>query len=71
MYLSNAEKRLKNHPNLLALYYYRIIDNLKGKQKINYYYKFAKKMPFRIGVKYLFVHVPNRLLKRFMGKNVK
>lgn len=71
MYLSMAEKRLKNHPNLLALYYYRIVDNLNGKEKIKYYFEFTKKMPLKFGVKYLLVHSPNRLLKRIKGQRIK
>ena len=71
MYLQQAEKRLKNHPNMLTLYYYRIVDNLTGCNRVKYYFKFACKMPFRFGFKYIFVHLPNRMLKRMKGQRVK
>ena len=71
MYLPQAEKRLKNHPDLLALYYFRIVDNLYGRQKIKYYLEFTKNMPLKFGVKYLFIHLPNRLLKRLKGQRIK
>lgn len=71
MYLPQAEKRLMNHPNMLALYYYRIVDNLTGCNRIKHYFKFACKMPFRFGLKYIFVHLPNRMLKRMKGQRIK
>lgn len=71
MYLPTAEKRLENHPKMLALYYYRIVDNLNGKKKIKYYFEFTKKMPLRFGIKYLLIHLPHRLLKRIKGQNIK
>lgn len=40
-----------------------IIDNLEGKEKLKYFIKFAKKIPIHFGVKYLFVHLPNIILK--------
>lgn len=63
MYLDKAEDAFRNNPKLLTLVYYRIIDNLFGKEKLKYYTKFAKKLPLNFGVKYLFVHLPNKFLK--------
>lgn len=65
MYLDKAEDAFRNNPKLLTLVYYRIVDNLFGKEKLRYYIKFAKKLPFHFGVKYLFVHLPKTILKKF------
>ena len=71
MYLEQAEKRLSNYPNMMALYYYRIVDNLTGCNRIKHYFKFACKLPCKFGLKYLFVHLPHRLFKRIKGQRVK
>ena len=63
MYLDKAEDAFRSYPKLLTLVYYRIIDNLEGKEKLKYFIKFAKKLPIHFGVKYLFVHLPNIILK--------
>ena len=62
--LKQTEKLLKNYPQKLALYYYRIVDNLKGKDKYQYYFHFAKKMPVSFGLKYLLIHLPHKLIKK-------
>ena len=64
MYLDKAEDAFRNNPKLLTLVYYRIIDNLFGKEKLNYFIKFAQKNPLHFGVKYLFVHLPKTILKK-------
>lgn len=71
MYLEKAEKRLAEYPKLLVLYYYRIIDNLSGKERLIYFCKFFKKQPFLFGLKYIFVHTPSRVLKKIQNKNTK
>lgn len=68
MYLDKAEDAFRNNPKLLTLVYYRIIDNLFGKEKLQYFIKFAKKLPIHFGVKYLFVHLPKTILKKFTKK---
>lgn len=70
-YLSKAEAHFKNYPMYMALYYYRIVDNLSGREKWNYYWQFAKKLPFLFGAKYLIVHMPNRLLRKRKGEGEK
>lgn len=64
MYLEKAEHAFRNKPKLLTLVYYRIIDNLYGKEKLKYYTKFAKKLPIHFGIKYLLIHLPNAFLKK-------
>ena len=62
--IQQTEKLLKNFPNLLALYYYRIVDNLNGYEKIKYYFDFSKKMPINFGLKYILIHLPHKIIKR-------
>ena len=64
MYLEKAEHAFRNKPKLLTLVYYRIIDNLYGKEKLIYFTKFVKKLPIHFGIKYLFVHLPNIFFKK-------
>lgn len=68
MYLDKAEAAFKNNPQLLTLVYYRIIDNLFGKEKIKYFIKFVKKLPIHFGIKYLFVHLPNSFFKTIIRR---
>lgn len=62
-YLEQTEKQLKNYPSKLSLYYYRIVDNLTGKERIKYFFRFFKKLPLSFGLKYLLIHIPHRLIK--------
>lgn len=62
-YLEQTEKQLKNYPSKLSLYYYRIVDNLTGKERIKYFFRFLKKLPLSFGLKYLLIHIPHRLIK--------
>ena len=66
MYLDKAEDAFKSNPQLLTLVYYRIIDNLSGNEKLKYFTRFAKKLPIHFGIKYLFVHLPNAVLKKIV-----
>lgn len=63
MYLNQSEKILSNQPQLLRLVYYRIVDNLEGFDKLKYFCIFVKRLPIYFGIKYLFVHLPNRWYK--------
>lgn len=58
-YLPMIEERLRTNTNALLLYYYRIADNLHGKQRWQYIWMFTKKYPIRFGVKYHLVHYPH------------
>ncbi len=58
-YLPKVEEKLKANRKGLLLYYYRIADNLKGKQRWQYIWTFTKKYPIRFGVKYFLVHYPH------------
>lgn len=63
MYLDKAEELLIAHPNLLRLVYYRIVDNVYGREKLKFYFHFAKKLPFRFGISYIFIHLPSKIIK--------
>ena len=69
MYLDKAEDAFRSNPKLLTLVYYRIIDNLFGKEKLKYFIMFAKKLPLHFGVKYLFVHLPKTIFKKFTKRS--
>lgn len=58
-YLFKVEEKWKNNQSRLLLYYYRIADNLRGKQRRQYIWKFTKMYPIRFGVKYMLVHYPH------------
>lgn len=64
MYLPKAETILCNDPKLLTLVYYRIMDNVFGKDNWKFFIQFSKKYPIHFGLKYLFIHLPNRLIKK-------
>lgn len=70
-YLPKAEEHLRDYPKLIALYYYRIVDNLHGKQKWDYYWQFANKLPYLFGLRYIFIHSPHRWLKKQKGDFVR
>lgn len=64
IYLDQIEEKLSHTPQALSLFYYRIVDNVNSADKVKYYIKFTRKMPFLFGVKYIFIHLPNRFIKR-------
>ena len=70
-YLPTVEERYKNTLGMLVLYYYRIVDNMSGKQKWNYYWRFAQKLPYLFGLKYVLVHTPHRWIRKQRGEVVK
>ena len=70
-YLTKAEAHFKNYPQYLALYYYRIVDNLSGRNKWKYFWQFAKKLPYLFGMRYVFIHTPHRWFKKQKGDLVR
>lgn len=64
-YLEKVENLFKDNPFALYLFYTRVIDELHKKQKWSYYWRFAKKMPVQFGLRYIFVHLPNRFIKKY------
>jgi len=70
-YLEKAEAHFADYPKYRALYYYRIVDNLSGCKKWKYYWRFAKKLPYLFGVKYIMVHTPHRWFKKQKGDMVR
>ena len=64
MYLDQIEDRYKCQPSILAMFYGRIVDELKGKQRWNYYWQFAKKMPIQFGLRYIFIHIPKKYYRK-------
>lgn len=70
-YLTKAEVHFKNKPKQLALYYYRIVDHLAGKEFCHYFWIFAKRLPWEFGIKYILIHFPHRKIKQILGKAVK
>lgn len=66
-YLPKAEAHFANHPKLLSLYYYRILDHVEGREFNKYYRYFSRRLPYLVGVKYPLLHLPHRWLKRKQG----
>ncbi len=64
LYLDKIEVSLVNNPQLLKLVYYRIVDNLKGLERLKYFIRFSKNLPIHFGVKYLFIHLPHRMYNK-------
>lgn len=59
-HLDELHDVLKEEPRKLSLFYYRIVDNLEGKERCSWFWKFFKELPYSFGVRYLFVHLPRR-----------
>lgn len=70
-YLPKAEAHFVKYPEYLALYYYRIIDHLAGKEFWHYYWRFTKCLPWKFWAKYIFIHYPHRKLQKLQGKKLK
>ena len=70
-YLPKAENKFTNYPKYLALYYYRIIDHLSGKEFLHYFFRFINHLPWKFGVKYIFIHLPHRKFQQLQGKTLK
>ncbi len=70
-YLPKAEAHFAAYPQYLTLYYYRIIDHLSGKDFWHYYWRFAKQLPWKFGAKYIFIHLPHRIMQKLQGKTLK
>lgn len=58
-YLPRVEEKLQSNKFSLLLYYYRIVDNLKGKMRWQYFWRFTKQYPIQFGLKYIFIHYPH------------
>ena len=58
-YLPKVEEKLQSNTKALLLYYYRIADNLNGKQRWQFIRMFTKKYPIQFGVKYFLIHYPH------------
>lgn len=65
LYLDIMEKRLANDTQTLSLYYYGILDGVRGVERVKYYIRFAKKLPFKIGIRYICIHIPHKLYKTY------
>lgn len=63
MYRTQVEQLLQNDPRSLRLFYYRIVDNLHGRERWTYFWNFAKRLPYSFGLSYLLVHLPHKLFK--------
>ena len=70
-YLPKAEVHFADYPDYLSLYYYRIVDHLSGKEFCHYFWRFTKRLPWRFGFKYIFIHAPHRKLQQIQGKTLK
>lgn len=64
MYLKHGELALKNKPFLLSKLYYRIADDLKGREKGQYIVKFSINNPLYFGLRYIFIHTPSRIFRK-------
>lgn len=68
MYLNQIEKIYEDKPQVLSIFYGRIVDELRGREKIQYYVKFARMMPIRFGLRYILIHIPNKFFRRIHSK---
>jgi len=64
MYKDQIEQQILKKPQLLTLFYYRIVDGLSGWQKWKYIKEFSIKLPYYFGVRYFFVHIPHQMMKK-------
>ena len=62
-YLDKVEKALIDSPEYLSLFYYRIVDNLRGGNKWRYFIRFTGRLPYWFGLRYIFIHLPHRFVK--------
>ena len=62
MYLDQVENLFKDKPHELYLFYTRVVDELRGKKRWDYYWQFAKKMPVQFGLRYAFIHLPKKAI---------
>lgn len=69
-YRNQTEQQLQNNPELLRLFYYRIIDHLNGKEKWLYYWDFASRLPLHFGLRYIFIHIPHQFYQRIRKKTI-
>jgi len=62
-YLPKAEKHFQNHPQLMATYYFSIVDRTSGLERWKYFWRFFQKMPIQMSIKYWFIHVPHKIIR--------
>ncbi len=64
LHYNDIEKKLHDYPQLLTLFYYRIVDALHGKKKWHHILLFTKKQPLRFGLQYFTRHQLHLLFKK-------
>lgn len=63
LYIDRIENLLSDCPQKITKVYYKIVDNLSGARRFKQFIHFFKKNPFGFGLKYLFIHLPNKIFK--------
>jgi len=66
-YVDKIEKMMLSNPKLLALFYFRIVDNLVGKEQKKYIWHFTLKQPIYFGCRYFFIHLPKRIIHKLIS----
>lgn len=66
-YVDKIEKMMLSNPKLLALFYFRIVDNLVGKEQKKYIWHFTLKQPIFFGCRYFFIHLPKRIIHKLIS----
>lgn len=66
-YLDKVESKMQGNPKLLALFYFRIVDNLVGKEQKKYIWHFTLKQPIYFGCRYFFIHLPKRIIHKLIS----
>lgn len=65
-YLDRVESKMKAYPKLLTLFYFRIVDNLVGKEQTKYIWQFTLQQPIYFGCRYFFIHLPKRIINKLI-----
>lgn len=66
-YLDKVESKMQGNPKLLRLFYFRIVDNLEGKEQKKYIWHFTLKQPIYFGCRYFFIHLPKRIIHKLIS----
>lgn len=67
-YLDRVESKMQGNPKLLTLFYYRIVDNLKGNEKYRYIKRFFLKEPINFGLRFFLLHQPKGYINQLFSK---
>lgn len=67
-YLDRVESKMQANPKLLTLFYYRIVDNLKGNEKYRYIKRFFLKEPINFGLRFFLLHQPKGYINQLFSK---